>query len=67
VRRKYDTFFTARLQQYLVILQEFENQKCKMLPHLHLADLNYNAKLQEENTTTCYLSGCVKMKKLRAD
>jgi len=38
-----------------------------MLPHLHLAELNFNAKLHEENTTTCYLNGCVQMKKLRAD
>jgi hypothetical protein len=36
-------------------------------PYLHLAELNFNAELQEGNTTTCYLNGCVQMKKLGAE
>jgi hypothetical protein len=67
VSRKYDTFFIEHLQQYLILVQESENWKHKMFLHLHLTELNLNAKLQAENTTMCYFNGCVQMNKLRAD
>jgi len=40
-------FFMEHLQQYLVILQESENLKRKIFPHLHLAELNLNAEWRE--------------------